>query len=73
MKTGVINPKDPNPYYPYTNPALHPQTSPPAKDFSIPMNRYTNNIKQNDQAPYYGPPEKFRAFYSPQVTGKVVY
>jgi len=72
MVRGTVNPKDKEPYYPYYNPALHPTIPPPARDFNIPMSRYTANIYQNDQKPYYGPSETFRKFNVPLTPEAVI-
>jgi len=67
MKTSERDSRYPQAYYPYYNPDLHREERPKRRDWSAPLNRYTNNVYRNDQKPYYGPPEDFRVFNIPDV------
>jgi len=67
MKTSERDPRYLQAYYPYYNPDLHMKERPKRRDWSAPLNRYTNNIYRNDQKPYYGPPEDYRVFNIPDI------
>jgi len=72
MKTSVRDARYPEAYYPYYNADLHRADPIKPRDFQIPMQRYTNNIYQLDQKPYYGPPENYRTFFVPEVSSNRV-
>ena len=68
-KPFVRDPAYKEPYYPYYNPELHrPGTGPKPRTFSVPYSRYTNNIYQKDQQPYYGGGLPYRVFNKPDVS-----
>ena len=73
MKTGPRDSRYPEAYYPYYDPELHRADGPPKpRDYSIPLNRYSNGIYQLDQQPYYGQADSFRVFNKPDVSTKRV-
>ncbi len=66
MKTPKRDPHYHEAYYPYYDPEKHRADGPPKpRTFAEPLNRYTHNIYQNDQKPYYGPPHEYRMYTIP--------
>lgn len=64
MKSGVINPKDREPYYPHYDPALHPQQ--PKKRYQI---KKKPAVYALDDKAYYGPQMRYQTIASNRMEG----